>query len=142
MKREIRAFITYMKRKGMRITKQRIALAKKVFGLHRHFTADELYAFVRNTGVSRATVYRTLSLMVDAGLVKEHKFGSGAKLYEHIIGHSKHMHLVCVHCGKIVELPLKNLESALDNIAQQQGFEIIEKDVVIFGICQKCKANM
>ena len=142
MKKELSAFVSYMRRKGMRVTQQRLALAKKVFGLHRHFTADELYSYVKSTGVSRATVYRTLSIMVEAGLVKEHKFGSGAKLYEHIIGHSNHMHMVCVNCGAIVEIPMDQIGEQLDEAAKAHDFKILEKDVVIFGLCAKCRDKM
>jgi len=139
MKTEIRIFQSYLRRQGHRVTKQRLDVARKVFSLHRHFTADELQYMLRKEGVSRATIYRTLSLMLEAGLVKEHNFGDRGKIYEHIIGHTSHFHLVCITCGRITEIERTEIEDALARAATSEGFQILEKDVVLFGFCSQCR---
>ncbi|MEO0249713.1 MAG: Fur family transcriptional regulator [candidate division WOR-3 bacterium] len=118
MKTELAAFLDFLRDRGHRITGTRIEVAKRVFALHEHFSAEELQFLLRARKISRATVYRTLTLMVDAGLVKEHAFGTRGKLYEHIIGHPRHFHLVCDNCGAIEEIDAPDAERALRKAAE------------------------
>lgn len=139
MKTELAAFLDFLRGGGHRITGTRIEVAKRVFALHEHFSAEELQFLLRARGISRATVYRTLTLMVEAGLVKEHAFGTKGKLYEHIIGHPRHFHLVCDNCGAIEEIDAPDAERALRKAAEGMGYEILGIDVVVHGLCGKCR---
>ncbi len=141
MKTELAAFLDFLRDGGHRITGPRIEVAKRVFALHEHFSAEELQFLLRARRISRATVYRTLTLMVEAGLVKEHAFGTRGKLYEHIIGHPRHFHLVCDNCGAIEEIDAPDAEAALRAAAERMGYEIVGMDVVIHGICGKCRGK-
>ncbi|MEO0157925.1 MAG: Fur family transcriptional regulator [candidate division WOR-3 bacterium] len=139
MKEELAAFLDFLRRNAHRITGQRKEIARRVFALHEHFSAEELQFLLRAKNISRATVYRTLTLMVDAGLVKEHRFGKGGRLYEHVIGHPRHFHLICDNCGAIEEIDAPEAEKALKEAVDRMGYEILGMDVVIHGICGKCR---
>ncbi len=139
MKEEITAFLAFLREKGHRITATRTEVAKRVFALHEHFSAEELQFLLRARKISRATVYRTLSLMVEAGLVKEHAFGTREKIYEHVIGHPRHFHLVCDNCGAIEEIKCPDAAGALTQAAREMGYMLVSIDVVVHGICKKCE---
>jgi len=141
MKEELAAFLDFLREKSHRVTSTRIEVAKRVFALHEHFTAEGLQFLLRTKNISRATVYRTLSLMVEAGLVKEHAFGPRGKLYEHIIGHPRHFHLVCDNCGTIEEINCPGAAEALSEAAKKSGYQVVTMDVVVHGICRKCRGK-
>jgi Fur family ferric uptake transcriptional regulator len=139
MKEELSAFLDFLRENGHRITSTRREVAKRVFSLHEHFTADELQFLLRSKNISRATVYRTLTLMVEAGLVKEHAFGTRGKLYEHVIGHPGHFHLICDVCGAIEEIKCQEATEAILKAAEGSGYRILSTDVVVHGICSRCQ---
>lgn len=141
MKEELAAFLDFLGKKGHRITSTRIEVAKRVFALHEHFTAEELQFLLRAKNISRATVYRTLSLMVEAGLVKEHRFSQDRRLYEHIVGHPRHSHLICDSCGAIEEINCPGATEALSRAAKKMGYRVMNIDVVVHGICGKCRVK-
>ncbi|MGB9590132.1 MAG: Fur family transcriptional regulator [candidate division WOR-3 bacterium] len=139
MKEELMVFLDFLRAKGHRITTARAEVAKRVFALHEHFTAEELQFLLRARRISRATVYRTLSLMVESGLVKEYRFGQSGRLYEHVIGHPRHFHLVCDQCGAIEEINCPSAAEALSGDARKSGYQVLGIDVVVHGICGKCR---
>ena len=83
---QINNFAEYLKKKGLKVTNQRMLVAQKIFNMDFHFTADHLADALRrkHDSISRATIYRIISVMVEGGLLAEHNFGSSAKIYEHI----------------------------------------------------------
>lgn len=87
-KKEMMAFEHYLKDKGLKITNQRLLVAEKIFSSHNHFTAEGLLDELKDNQdrISKATIYRILSIMVEAGLLAEHDFGKDYKYYEHIMG--------------------------------------------------------
>jgi len=141
MKEELSAFLDFLRKRCHRITNTRIEVAKRVFSLHEHFTAEELQFLLRAKNISRATVYRTLTLMVEAGLVKEHAFGPRGKLYEHVIGHPRHFHLICDVCGAIEEIKCPGAAESLSRAAEGSGYRVVSMDVVVHGVCKKCEGK-
>ena len=139
--KEFDIFKEISKRQSKKITKQRSIIVKKIFSLHKHFTADELFKMLKreNTEISRATIYRTLKVLVDMGLVEEREFGQGKKYYEHILGHESHSHFVCVLCGKIVEFKSKVVEDEIENIARGHNFKVEKISTIVYGICDECQ---
>jgi len=130
-----------MRDKGLRWTSQRRLIAQAALGNHSHFTADELLEMCRkrDSDVSRATVYRTLSMLEDAGFVEGLDTGDGGRKFEHVLGHDHHDHMVCTECGKIVEFRDDQLERRQDLAARRHGFEITSHSLKIFGLCKDCR---
>ncbi len=140
---EYSVFKEISRRYNKKITRQRSIIVRKVFSLHKHFTADELYKMLRSeySGISRATVYRTLRVLVDMGFVEEREFGRGKKYYEHIIGHDSHSHFVCLKCGRIFEFPDERIEKEIEIIAGSMGFKIEKASTIVYGICKECQGG-
>ena len=124
--------------KGLKSTPQRDELARWIFQVHDHFTAEDVVNSFRQMGkkVSVATVYRVIQMMLELNLLLEHDFGKGYKFYEHTLGHPHHDHLICNKCGKIIEFADEALEKMKDEIAQRYGFTMQSHSLHIFGVCQ------
>ena len=104
----------FIEEKGLRKTVQRDAIIKAAFSTDQHYTAEELLTMSRSIepSVSRATVYRTLPLLVESGVLKEMDFGKEYKFYDpNFAEHPHHNHLICVDCDKIVEFEDRNIET-------------------------------
>ncbi len=132
-------FAEYLQRKGHRNTRARRELVSHIFSYRGHFTAEELLSEVERHGVraSRATVYRTLTLLVEAGLLRTIRFGD-ADAYEHHYGIPAHDHLYCTQCGKIIEIQLNELDSLLAQVARQHRFAISSHRLIVTGLCKDC----
>lgn len=138
-----REFERFIRGKGLKLTSQRRRILKRVFGTNRHFTAEEIHeAFRRGRDdVSRATVYRTLSLLVEGGFLDMLELGGDTKRYEHILGREHHDHLMCATCGSVIEFQEPRIEVLQEEVAARHGFRITSHSLRIFGSCKKCVAN-
>ena len=102
----IRLFERYLRDIGLPVTSQREAVAAVVFDSAGHLSVDDIEGQLRERGerIGKATIYRTLDLLVRSRLVEEHDFGEGFKRYEHrLSSHPIHEHLICLECGKVEE---------------------------------------
>jgi Fur family ferric uptake transcriptional regulator len=135
------AFVEYLDKQDLRFTSQRKRVFDRAFQTHQHFTAERLYEWLRDEAgpkVSRATVYRTLALLVEGGFLNSLDTGKGEMLYEHVLGHAHHDHMVCVSCGKIEEFSSPEIERLQERAAQERGFVLVEHDLRLFGYCKRC----
>ncbi|MEA3213711.1 MAG: Fur family transcriptional regulator, ferric uptake regulator [Chthoniobacter sp.] len=124
--------------KGLRKTTQRDAIIEAAFSTTEHYTAEELLAMARKVdpSVSRATVYRTLPLLVECGVLKEMDFGKDYKFYDpNYIDHPHHNHLICVDCNRIVEFEDQHIELLEDCISKRLGFSPASKSLRIEASC-------
>ncbi|MEJ5376341.1 MAG: transcriptional repressor [bacterium] len=131
----------YLKEQGFRWTPEREEVLKEALALEGHFEADELAYRLRKKGsrVSKATVYRTLPLLVKAGFIREVIHGEKHLHYEHVHGESHHDHLICLVCGKIIEFEDQAMKEIEERICQQNRFRPEKVLVEIYGYCEKCK---
>ena len=136
------AFTAYMTKHGLRKTPERYAIYKHVLAMPHHFFIDDLYAQMESEGyhVSRATVYNTVNMLLDAGLVRQLKFGKSPARYETSAGPARHHHLVCTVCGKIREITDAEIDACLDQ-RTYRGFMPQYSDLKIYGICRQCLRN-
>ncbi len=128
--------------KGLRRTVQREAIIEAAFGTTDHFSAEDLLTKARTIekSVSRATVYRTLPLLVESGLLRELDLGSDVKVYDpNFVEHPTHNHLICVDCNKIIEFEDPNMELLENCITRRLGFSPASKAVKIEGHCDELK---
>lgn len=129
----------YLTQRNMRKTAERYAILEKVFETSDHFFIESLHDMLTEEGyhVSRGTVYNTIALLEDAGLVRRRTFGQRTSQYEKIIGASNHYHLVCSRCGKVTEIKDPRLDSLL--IERRYGnFQPSYTDLYVYGLCSKC----
>jgi Fur family ferric uptake transcriptional regulator len=143
MPNEVEQFVQFLKAHGLKLTPQRLRIAETVFDTHAHFTADALYELVkkREPLVGKVTVYRTLEHLVDSGMVDELAIAKGVSTYEHTAGHAHHDHLICVACGKVVELRSPKLEALKEREARAAGWLPVSHLLRIHGRCPDCRAG-
>jgi Fur family ferric uptake transcriptional regulator len=122
-----------------RFTKQHRDLLDHIFARHKHFDANELIEDLKAAScpVSRATVYRTLTLLVDAGLLKRIEVGSRT-VYDHDYGYPAHDHFVCEQCGTMIEFTHPGLDEVLRAAAAEHQFRATAHSLVIRGTCAAC----
>ena len=128
--------------KGLRKTAQRQAIVEAASSTKAHFSAEELLEMARriDRSVSRATVYRTLPLLVESGLLRELDLGGETKIYDpNFLDHPTHNHLVCVDCKRIIEFEDANMELLENCITRRLGFSPTNKRVTIEAHCDELK---
>lgn len=132
-------FVAFLGRKKLRVTAQRAAIIDAAFSTDKHFTAEELldWSRDRDKSVSRATIYRTLPLLTESGLVREMDFGKDRKIYDpNYAEHPNHNHIICVDCEKILEFDSDKIARLQDEIAHEMGFRIKSQRLQITAACE------
>lgn len=135
-------FSAFIAAKGLRRTAQRDAIIAAAFSTTEHYTAEDLLRMARKIEptVSRATIYRTLPLLVECGVLKEMDFGRDQKIYDpNYNEHPHHNHLICTDCDKIVEFEDQHIELLEDCITKRLGFSPASKFVRITATCDQLK---
>lgn len=137
-------FRSYLHQQHLPLTHQREAIAKALFESEGHLSVDDLADLLRERGehVGKATIYRTLNLLVDADLARELDFGEGFKRYEHQAGEARHDHLVCTNCGKVVRFARPELDGLQGDIAAELGFDVQSRRLEIYGTCAECRGGV
>ncbi|MHC5543988.1 Fur family transcriptional regulator [Singulisphaera rosea] len=132
-------FREFLEIRGEKLTAPRRVLVRHIFETHKHFDADELIQDLRNAGgrVSRSTVYRTLKLLVDAGLLRELRL-TNRTAYEHDYGYPSHDHLHCTECNAIVEFRNDEIRNVREAVSREHGFRPNGHRFVITGVCSAC----
>jgi len=130
----------YLKRTGGRLTSQRLQVARVFMEMEGHPSVTEIHQEVVKLypRIGRATVYRTLKLLVDAGLASVRDFGNGVRHYEPVKSTMEHYHLVCTLCHKIVEFTLPQLGKEAVRVAREHGFEFTGLEFEVRGLCPEC----
>jgi len=134
-------FLNYIRQQDLKWTSERESVLQEAFAMGGHFEAEDLAYRLRKKGkrVSTATVYRTLPLLVKAGLIKEVIHGEKHHHYERIHEDNLHDHLICLRCGKIVEFAEKSLTQVEEQICKRHHFRPEKIVVEIFGYCKECQ---
>jgi len=129
-------FVEFLKAKDSRITQARRIVFEQVFSRHDHFRADDLAAELASGAnhVSRGTVYRTLDLMTEAGLVQKIRDQDVHAHYEHIYGHGRHHHLICEDTGEFIEFASQELSDEINRICKKHKFKPRLHRIVVFGV--------
>ncbi|MEJ6642163.1 MAG: transcriptional repressor [Akkermansiaceae bacterium] len=128
----------------MRQTPQRDEIVEIIFATDEHFTPDDLFERLRSAGsrASRATVYRTLTLLTEAHLIHEIELGDGQTTYDpNFFNRPTHNHLVCVDCGKVVEFEDSHLDLLNDCVTRRLGFRPVRQSLRIEAACERLRKN-
>jgi len=134
-------FRRYLREHRQPITRQRDLVAQVVFLSQDHPSVEAIRRALKERGehVGTATVYRTLEVLIQSGLVRAHDFGEGFKRYESMAAQTDHEHLICERCGRVVEFQNDRLERMLPVIADEHAFQHQRHRVEIYGVCRECR---
>jgi|TARA_B100000446_G_C10508464_1_gene325897 Fe2+ or Zn2+ uptake regulation protein len=131
-----------LKKEGLRYTQQRQSVWDELCATNDHRDAEEIYLAIRQSGlnVSRATVYRTIDVLVKNRMVRKLELGDGRARYEHKVNATHHDHLICIQCGKIEEFMDEVIESRQDEIVKKFGYKLVRHIHQLFIICSECES--
>ena len=123
-------------------TAQRRVIAQAIRDNTGHPDAETIYHLARQIDphLGIATVYRTLKLFAEKGLVDRHDFGDGRARYE-VAPESHHDHLICVRCGQVVEFARDRIEELQVEVAREEGFELLDHRMELYGLCGECRGT-
>jgi|TARA_B110000263_G_scaffold56478_1_gene48090 Fur family ferric uptake transcriptional regulator len=138
---ELNLLKTALKKEGLRYTQQRQLIWDELCSSEEHRDAEEIYLSLRKDGVnaSRATVYRTIDVLIKNKLVRKLDLGDGKARYENKMDSTHHDHLICVQCGKIEEFMDDKIERIQDDIVKSFGFIMIRHIHQLFVLCDECQ---
>jgi Fur family transcriptional regulator, ferric uptake regulator len=135
-------FEEYLQSRGKRMTQQKRQLLTRVFERHEHFDAEALIVQLMSVDkagrIGRATVYRFLNELVEAGLLREFQL-DGRTVYEHDYGYPQHDHMYCRECQKLYEFHNDEIVKLRDSIARDSNFRVTSHRFIIIGVCEECR---
>jgi Fur family ferric uptake transcriptional regulator len=137
----VERFRTWLRERNLPVTPQRLAIAEVLLGSDRHLSAEEVEGelLARGTRAGTATVYRTLDVLVESGLVVERDFGEGFRRFEPARDLPVHEHLLCTTCGAVEEFRDDRLDEMTRVVAESRGFAREKHRLVIYGTCRDCR---
>jgi Fur family ferric uptake transcriptional regulator len=123
-----------------RATPERHKILDAVLQSQGHFDVENLYFRMISNGVkvSKATLYNTLELLQECGLVSKYRFAENTSRYEKAFGRPHHHHMICLSCGEIIEFTNERLERIQEEVAESNSFKIQSTTIQVFGTCSKC----
>jgi Fur family ferric uptake transcriptional regulator len=137
-------FQEYLTTRGMRLTRERMIFVEEVFADHEHFDADTLVERVgrRMDGrsVSRSSVYRNLTLLEEAGMIRKVARQNDRDVYEHDYGYAQHDHFICEKCGQLIEFSNDKIREMVEKISAEYGFRLSHHRLEGHGVCETCSA--
>ncbi|HUG89261.1 MAG TPA: transcriptional repressor [Planctomycetaceae bacterium] len=135
-------FQEYLATRGKRLTTERRIVLEEIFSGHEHFDREQVVERLSRRKdkrrVSRATVYRALADLEDAGLIRKVARTDGREIYEHDYGYPEHDHLICSRCKSLIEFPAESISTLLDDVAAAHGFRMTGHRLEVYGLCDEC----
>lgn len=140
MKNADKVFEVFLKQKGLKLTLSREIVLDVVLAQKGHFDVDTIYEEIKRKykNVSKATIYRTIPLLIEARFIKKVLPCYETDCYETIFNQPNHLHFICIKCGKIIEMPSTDLERIYMDLAKDIGFKILDYNFGAKGICKEC----
>ncbi len=136
-------FREYLQARNLRDTSERRRILHEVFWIRKHFTADDLLDRFRrkHQSVSRATLYRTLSHLVECGLVRKLDLGQRVAMYESVRDQEHHEHMICLACGKVIEFADDEMERLQEEACRSHRFFPVRHYLQVLGYCRGCRSR-
>lgn len=140
IKNEQKRFGDYLGTSRVKFTRGRQTVFEEAMKAHGHFAAEDLVKQCQKhkRKVSRATIYRSLIEMLEAGILRKTAFGEKHQHFEHIYDEKPHHHARCLRCHSIFEFPDKKEDNLYQPILRKMGFHVLGHEMHFYGICQKC----
>lgn len=135
-------FRSYLKERNQRQTPERFMVLEEIYRAEGHFDADDIFFNMKNAGtrVSRATVYNTLDLLIECGLVQRQQFGKNQYYYERSYAYQQHDHLICTDCGVVIEFCDPRILEIQKLMEQIYEFDVEAHSLHLFGKCRDREA--
>jgi Fur family ferric uptake transcriptional regulator len=142
-KTEAESFERLLARRGLKVTYERKCIFDEVSNLREHFDADSLYERLKKSGlrIARDTVYRTIPLLLEGGIIQKSVGNGKREFYERVVGKGHHDHMVCVACHRFIEFQCDAIEKAQEEVCRGHGFKLTFHDHKLFGYCRECLAK-
>ncbi len=134
----VEQFEKFLRHHGRNVTETRRKILRAVLSRRGHFDATDIWESLRHERVSIATVYRTLELLEEAGLVRKVRLGKAHAHYENVLAREDHGHLVCRSCGRVIEFELGRIRASLERAAAREEFALEKVHVQGIGLCPEC----
>ena len=135
-------FREFLATRGKRLTQERDIIVREIFSDHEHFDVDEIVARLDKPQdgrrVSRATVYRTISQLEEAGLIRKVARANDREVYEHDYGYPQHDHFICEKCESLIEFQNEEISEILERVALELGFRMTGHRLEAHGMCAEC----
>lgn len=146
MNGQLNSFTSQLKKAGFKVTRQRMLIISGIIGYpHQHFSANQIYEHVSqaHSGIGIATVFRTLPVLEDAGIICRVKFDGPSTIFELDDDNGKHQHhhLICLSCGAVFELDIDWLDQLEMEIDKNHHFQVQNHHLNFYGLCQNCQEN-
>jgi Fur family ferric uptake transcriptional regulator len=137
----ISTFKEYLKEQSLPFTLEREKIVKLISEFKHHFTIDDLLLFAveKKLDISRATLYRTVQLLMDSGLLNKFQGKDNIPFYESLYDKGLHYHMICTRCGVILEFSSSDIESISADICRIRNFTPGFMTLKMYGICENCK---
>ena len=138
-----KAFHKYLRDHGIKYTQPRRHILDTVLTMREHFEAEQVLYLLRQRGlrVAKATVYRTLPLLVSCGILKQVRFDTKQAHYERSFGEGAHDHMVCTRCGRIIEFAADEVTELRNRIAREHHFHVVSHRLQLSGLCWECSID-
>lgn len=135
-----KGFVEFLRTKNLKLTKQRKIIVDAILNSHEHFNVDILYEQIKKKyrNVSKSTIYRTMPLLIESGLLKQSLRCQAKEHYEHARGDGLHIHFICEKCGKIIEEEGIEIENTIMMLSMNNHFQVKDAVVTVKGLCEKC----
>jgi len=135
-------FEAFLEKRALRLTEARAAIVEAALARKGHYPIEDLIADLRARGIrgSKATVYRTLPLLAEAGILRPAIVAGDTKSYETTFGEDHHDHLICARCGKVIEFGFEAFEILQREVAGRYGFRLETHHHELVGTCPECIA--
>ncbi len=141
LKEGAKRFQTLLEEKGLKYTFERQAIFDEVARLKQHFDADGLYHRFKDRGdrISRDTVYRTIPLLLESGVIQKSAGDGKKEFFERTSARGHHDHMVCIQCSKVIEFQCEEIERLQEEICEKYQFKLVYHDHRLFGKCKDCQ---
>ncbi len=136
-------FRKVLRRESLKMTQQRISVLDDVMKGDNHRECEEIYLSIRSSGahISRATVYRTMDILVKYKFARKIEIGDGRARYERKYGEMHHDHIICMGCDRIIEFIDEGLENKQVEISKKHGFKLVHHIHQLYGYCEECRTK-
>jgi Fur family ferric uptake transcriptional regulator len=137
---EMQVFKEFLAAEKLKQTPHRKLILETFLAGEGHRSVEDIYRTVRgeDSRIGYTTVYRTMKLLIQAGLAREIDLADGLTRYEHLYNHTHHDHLVCTACGTSIEFLNDELEKIQDSASARLGFKVLDHKLQIYGLCAAC----
>lgn len=141
MEHLIEKFRQFIKQKGLKYTPEREEILREILSLEDHFDVESLYLQLKkkNSKISKASIYRTIPLLVEGGYIQEVYKQGGHSHYEVTLNKQPHLHFICIQCGKVKEALDHRLNNLIEEFERQSKYRFLTYHLEIFGLCPNCR---